>query len=112
MAAASPGEIRTFVGVLRSELFFPGLRTLKERRGHLRSLLDRLRGMGMSAAQVGPVGFIQQAWISAGCISGTGAGVSHMLDRASVPFESPEWELVSMDRDIFEASAEMTMGDA
>jgi uncharacterized protein YlxP (DUF503 family) len=112
MATKNHREIRTFVGVLRSELFFPGLRTLKERRGPLRSLLDRLRGMGMSAAQVGPAGFVRQAWISAGCTSGTSAGVSRMLDRAAVLFESPEWELVSMDRDIFEASAEMTLGNS
>lgn len=96
--------IRTFVGVLRVELHFPGLRTLKERRGLLRSLLDRLRGLGMSAAQVGPAGFIRQAWISAVCVSGTAAGADGMLDRAAGLLDSPAWEVVALDRDVFEAA--------
>jgi len=104
-------EVRTFVGVLRSELVFPGLRTLKERRGCLVSLLDRLRGIGMSAAQVGPADFVRRAWVSACCASGSDATVRRMLERAAAILDSPVWELASLETDMFEAGDPVIGGD-
>ncbi|MCK4672024.1 MAG: DUF503 domain-containing protein [Candidatus Aegiribacteria sp.] len=90
----------TLIGFIRVELYFRGCRTLKDRRGFLRSLKDRLSNMGFSVAQVGPPNIIQRAWIAAVCISGTETGASRMLNRAEKLMYNPEWELISIDKDI------------
>lgn len=85
---------RAFVGVLLAELLFPGSRTLKDRRGHLRSLLDRLRRMGFSSSQVGEAGLASRAWISAACACSSMSAASLLLQSASALLDSPECELV------------------
>ena len=95
-------EIVSWVGILRAEFLFRGCRTLKDRRGYLRSLRDRLGNMGMATAQVGPPDLVQQAWITATCVSGTERGARTILERASdILMGSPEWELSEMVLDIF-----------
>ena len=93
-------RIDTVIGLIRVELYFRGCRTLKDRRGYLRSLKDRLSNMGFSVAQVGPPDMIQRAWIAAVCVSGTEAGASRLLDGAEKLMYNPEWELVNIDMDI------------
>ena len=93
-------KIDYYLGMIRAELFFRGCRTLKDRRGHLRSLKDRLSNMGFSVAQVGPPDLIQRAWLTAVFISGTEAGVRRLLDQAEKLIYSPCWELVSLEMDI------------
>jgi uncharacterized protein YlxP (DUF503 family) len=93
-------KVRYHIGILRAELYFRGARTLKDRRGHLISLKDRLRNTGFAVAQVGPADLVQQAWIAAVFISGSRSGVRTALDRAGDILQDPAWELVSMERDI------------
>jgi uncharacterized protein YlxP (DUF503 family) len=93
-------KIDYYLGIIRAELFFRGCRTLKDRRGHLRSLKDRLSNMGFSVAQVGPANLIQRAWLSAVFISGTEAVVRRSLEKAEKVMYNPEWELVALDMDI------------
>lgn len=88
------------LGLVRAELVFRGCRTLKDRRGHLRSLGDRLRNMGFSVAQVGPADMVQHAWLAAVIVSGSRSIVSRKLDRAAELFHGPDWELASFLRDI------------
>lgn len=94
-------KIEYYIGTIRTELFFRGCRTLKDRRGHLRSLKDRLSNMGFSVAQIGPANFIQRGWLMAVSISGNESGVKRMLDQAEKLFYNPEWELVMLKMDIF-----------
>ena len=89
-----------FVGMMRAELFFRGCRTLKDRRGHLRSLKDRLSNMGFAVAQVGPPDIIQRGWLVAVFISGSETGVGRFLDRAEKLMYNPNWELVTLEMDI------------
>lgn len=93
-------KIEYFIGIIRAEMFFRGCRTLKDRRGHLRSLKDRLSNMGFSVAQVGPANLIQRAWLTVVFISGSEAGVKRVLDQAENLMYSPEWELVALEMDI------------
>ncbi|NOQ22495.1 MAG: DUF503 family protein [Candidatus Aegiribacteria sp.] len=86
--------------MIRTELFFRGCRTLKDRRGHLRSLKDRLSNMGFSVAQVGPPNLIQRAWLIAVFISGTEAGVKRVLNKAEKLMYNPDWELAALEKDI------------
>ncbi|MFO8182557.1 MAG: DUF503 family protein [Candidatus Aegiribacteria sp.] len=93
-------KIRYCLGVIRAELYFRGARTLKDRRGHLRSLKDRLSRMGFSVAQVGPPDMVQQAWIMAVTVSGSRGGVEVRLDRAEELLLKPDWELAALEKDI------------
>jgi len=93
-------KIEYYTGLIRVELFFRGCRTLKDRRGHLRSLKDRLSNMGFSVAQVGPTNFVQRAWLIGTVVSGTETGVKRLLDRAEKLFYNPDWELVMLEKDI------------
>ncbi len=93
-------KIDYFTGMIRAEFFFRGCRTLKDRRGHLRSLKDRLSNMGFSVAQVGPSNLIQRAWLAAVFISGTEVGVKKVLGEAEKLMYNPEWELVMLEKDI------------
>ena len=93
-------KIDYFIGIIRAELFFRGCRTLKDRRGHLRSLKDRLSNMGFSVAQVGPPDLIQRAWLTAVLVSGSKAGIRRSLEQAEKLMYSPDWELVMLEMDI------------
>lgn len=93
-------KIKYFTGTIRAEFFFRGCRTLKDRRGYLRSLKDRLSNLGFSVAQIGPANLIQRAWLTAVFISGTEAKVRRSLDRAEKLMYNPCWELVMLKMDI------------
>ncbi len=100
------GSGKAFSGVLVAQLRFHGCRSLKERRAPVRSLLDRLRNRGLSAAQVGPTGDARFAWIAAGCVSGSASGVQKLLDRAGQLLYDPRWEVLRTGMDIFETRLE------
>lgn len=93
-------KVKYFMGVIRAELYFRGARTLKDSRGHLRSLKDRLSRMGFSVAQVGPPDMVQQAWIMAVIVSGSRGWVGKRLDRAEEVLLEPDWELAALEKDI------------
>lgn len=93
-------KIDYYLGIIRVEFFFRGCRTLKDRRGHLRSLKDRLSNMGFTVAQVGPPDLIQRAWLTAVFVSGNLTGVKRALDRAEKLMYNPCWELVMLEKDI------------
>ena len=93
-------NIDYFLGFIRAELYFRGCRTLKDRRGHLRSLKDRLSNMGFSVAQVGPPNLIQRAWLTAVFISGSETGLRGSMNQAEKLMYNPDWELVMLEMDI------------
>lgn len=71
-----------WTGILLADLRFPGAHTLKERRGDLVSIRDRLRGLGFSVAQTGPPDLPGRAWLAASCTAGTHGAVEALLARA------------------------------
>jgi uncharacterized protein YlxP (DUF503 family) len=86
-----------FAGMFVACLRFPGCTTLKDRRGVLRSVLDRLRNLGFSAGQTGPADLLQRAWIAAACACRSARMVDRMLDSAREILEHPGLELASID---------------
>jgi uncharacterized protein YlxP (DUF503 family) len=96
--ADGTGRGRMFAGMLLACVLFPGCDTLKDRRGLLRSILDRLRNLGFSVAQTGPADFVQKAWIAATCACRTASGAERMLDTAAIVLEHPGLELAQLDR--------------
>ena len=91
---------RAWVGILLADIRFPGSRTLKDRRGTLKSLLDRMRNIGFSAAQTGPADLVARAWITAACASGSERGARLMLDAAAGMLQDASFELGGLETDI------------
>lgn len=77
----TPGP-KAWTGILLADLRFPGARTLKERRGDLVSIRDRLRGLGFSVAQTGPSDLPGRAWLAASFTAGSPGAVESLLARA------------------------------
>jgi len=84
------------IGLLRVQLLFRGARTLKDRRGPVRSIKDRLRNMGFTVAQVGPPDLLQRVWISAAIVSGSSAVIRGKLKKAQELMYGPEMEPVEL----------------
>lgn len=91
---------RAWIGVLLADIRFPGSRSLKDRRGALLSLIDRLRNLGFSVARTGPADLVARAWIAATCASGAESGARRMLEAASGILQDPTVELGALETDI------------
>lgn len=77
------------VGVARIELRIPGCRSLKEKRRHVRSLVERVRARyGVAIAEVDALDSWQEVVLGVACVSNSSAHVSRVLDSV----------LKSMDR--------------
>jgi uncharacterized protein YlxP (DUF503 family) len=87
-----------FAGLLLADLRFPGCLTLKDRRGILHSILDRIRNLGFSATQTGPADLVRRAWVACSCACRTASSAERMLDSAEAILDSPGVELASVDR--------------
>lgn len=71
-----------FVGVLHAEFRIPGARSLKERRGPVRSLKDRLRERFRCAvAEVGETGRHQRAQLGLGLVGSDAAELQRRIDE-------------------------------
>lgn len=95
-------KIGVFMAVAVVEMYFPGYKSLKERRGPLKSLMDRLRKRGFSVAVVGPTSMIQRAWIAVACISGSASRASSMIDGACRLVHDPRWETIGVEREVYQ----------
>jgi len=75
-------DVRTYTGTLILDLTLPHARSLKERRGPLRSLIQKFRNEGMCVAQVGPPDLQQRAFLAVAVVSGSSGQVEDLLDAA------------------------------
>ncbi len=105
-------DIKYFIGIIRTELYFRGAVTLKDRRVHLNSIRSRLSGMGFSVAQVGPVDLVRQAWLAAVTVSGSPGRLSKALDTAKKLFETPNWEITDFSVEIIGAEEKLPEWEA
>jgi len=87
-----------FAGLLLADLRFPGCLTLKDRRGILCSMLDRLRNLGFSASQTGPADLPGRAWVACSCACRTAAAADRMLDSAEAVLDRPDVDQASVER--------------
>lgn len=60
----------------------PEARTLKERRGPLRAVMQRLRNEDFAVAQVGPAELTQRVFLAVGAVSRSAGTVDELLDKA------------------------------
>lgn len=83
------------VAARRLELRLPGCRSLKEKRGRLRGRLERVRGLGVSAAEVADHDLWNVATVGFTTVDAGSAEAQRRLDLAvAVSEDSPEIEVV------------------
>ena len=75
-------DVRTYTGTLIVDLTLPAAHSLKDRRGPLRALVQKLRNGGLAVAQVGPPELVQRAFLAVAAVSGTEHLVGELLDEA------------------------------
>ena len=93
-------DVRTYTGTLIADLILPAARTLKDRRGPLRSLKQRLRNQDFAVAQVGPAELIQRAFLAVSTVSGTAGKADELLDKAERILFASDFEVVDLRRTI------------
>lgn len=90
-----------YVGILSVELLFPGSRSLKEKRMHLRSAKANLRNrVGASVAEVDYHDVWQRSRLTASCVAREHREAERLLDEALRWLHGQEWEVGQIDREV------------
>lgn len=93
-------DIRIYRGALLADLVLPHARSIKDRRGPLRALVQRLRNQGLAVAQVGPADLIQRAFVAVCAVSGHQHKLAEQLDGAERIFFASEFDVADLRREI------------
>jgi uncharacterized protein YlxP (DUF503 family) len=93
-------DVRTFTGTLTADLVMTAARTLKDRRGPLRALVQKLKNQDLAVAQVGPADLSQRCFLAVGAVSGEEAQVSGLLDAAERILFASDFEIGELRRNI------------
>jgi uncharacterized protein YlxP (DUF503 family) len=93
-------DVRTFTGTLTADLVLTSARNLKDRRGPLRALVQKLKNQDLAVAQVGPADLIQRCFLSVGAVSSEEAQVEGLLDAAEHIIFASGFEVGEFRRDI------------
>lgn len=91
-------DVRTYTGTLIADLILPAARSLKERRGPLRALMQRLRNQDYAVAQVGPAELMQRVFLSVSAVSGTSGKTEELLDKAERLIFASDFEVADLRR--------------
>ena len=92
-------DVRTYTATLIADLVLSSARNLKEKRGPLRALKQRLRNQDFSVAQVGPADLVQRAFLAVAVVSGSAGGADELLDKAERIIFASEFEVASLRRE-------------
>ena len=93
-------DVRTFTGTLTIDLVMTSARNLKDRRGPLRALVQKLRNQDLAVAQVGPADLIQRCFLAVSAVSGEEAQVLGLLDAAERIIFASDFEVGEVRRSI------------
>jgi uncharacterized protein YlxP (DUF503 family) len=93
-------DVRTYTGTLIADLILPAARSLKERRGPLRALQQRLRNHDFATAQVGPADLTQRVFLAVTAVSGTAGKTEELLDKAERIVFASEFEVGDLRREV------------
>ena len=93
-------DVRTFTGTLTADLVLTSARNLKDRRGSLRALVQKLKNQDLAVAQVGPADLIQRCFLSVGAVSGEETRVLALLDAAERIIFASDFEVGELRRNI------------
>lgn len=87
-----------YVGILSAELRFPGSRSLKDKRQHLRSAKKRLQNMGAAVAEVDHHDVWQRSRLTLSVVAREYRETERLLDEAERYLGGQEWELAQVER--------------
>ena len=93
-------DVRTYSGTLTADLVITAARTLKDRRGPLRALVQKLKNQDYAVAQVGPPDLIQRCFLAVSAVSNEESMVDRLLDGAERIIFASEFEVGELRRNI------------
>ncbi len=93
-------DVRLYTGTLVADLVLPGARSLKDLRGPLRSLVQKLRNQDFAVARVGPADLMQRAFVAVAAVSGEVDQVEARLDEAERQFYDSPFEVADLRRGV------------
>ena len=90
-----------WVGILSVELHFPGSRSLKDKRMHLRSLKAQLQNrVGASIAEVDHHDTWQRATVTLSCVAREYGEAVRLLDEADRWLHGQDWVVTRAEREV------------
>jgi len=92
-------DVRVHTGTMVVDLLLPRAESLKDRRGPLRALVQRLRNQEFAVAQVGPADLHQRVFLAVAAVSGDSSTVAERLDVAERMIFASEFEVGELRRD-------------
>lgn len=93
-------DVRVHTGTLLADLVLPHAASLKERRGAVRSLVQKLRNLDFAVAQVGPPELAQRLFLAVVDVSGSVARLEARLAVAERLVYASDFEVASLRRDL------------
>ncbi len=97
-------DVRTHTGTLIADLVLDSARSLKDRRGPQRALLQRLRNTGFNAAQVGPADLVQRWFLAVSVVSGEASHLDELLDTTERIIFASEFAVAELRRHVYTES--------
>lgn len=92
--------------MVSAQVLFPDCASLKDKRMYLRRMRDHLtRRHGVTFAEVGFQDLWQRSQVVFALAASDQRVLTWSLDAALVYLESQEWEVVSVEREVFEIDA-------
>jgi len=93
-------DVRVHTGTLVADLVLPHAASLKERRGAVRPLVQKLRNLDFAVAQVGPADLMQRLFLAITDVSGSVAQLEARLAIAERLIYASEFEVAALHRDV------------
>jgi uncharacterized protein YlxP (DUF503 family) len=93
-------DVRVHTGTLVADLVLPHAASLKERRGAVRPLVQKLRNLDFAVAQVGPADLMQRLFLAITDVSGSVAQLEARLAIAERLIYTSEFEVAALHRDV------------
>ena len=93
-------DVRVYNGSLIADLVLPQARNLKDRRGPLRALVQKLRNQDFAVAQVGPADLRQRVFLAVSAVSSSDSLLETLLDHAERLIFTTEFEVADLRRKI------------
>lgn len=93
-------DVRIYSGSLTADLTMTAARTLKDKRGPLRALVQKLKNHGFAVAQVGPADLIQRCFLAVNAVANEESLAEGLLDGAERIIFASEFEVGDLRRDI------------
>ena len=93
-------DVRTYSGTMIADLILPSARSLKDRRGPQRTLVQKLRNHDFAVAQVGPADLVQRLFLAVTAVSNSETRVEELLDAAERVMFASEFEVGDLRRTI------------